>query len=61
MKKENDLDSFVNYTTEKYGRLDCVINNAGWHPPATSILDITPNDFRDLLNLNLVSYWYLIK
>lgn len=59
--KEADLDRLLEFTITKFGRLDCIINNAGWHPPATSIIDFTTKDFRDLLNFNLVPYWYLIK
>lgn len=38
-----------------FGRIDCLINNAGWHPPHKPIDELTAGDFRDLLELNLVS------
>lgn len=44
----------IDVTVSKYGGIDCLVNNAGWHPPFTSIDDFTVEDFKDLLNLNLV-------
>lgn len=56
-----DLQRLVNFTLDEYGRIDCLINNAGWHPPPTSFIDTKTEDFEYLLNLNLVSYFYLSK
>jgi len=49
------IESLIDSTISKYGRLDCLINNAGWHPPHKPIDDFSIQDFRDLLDLNLVS------
>jgi len=43
------------------GRIDCLINNAGWHPPHKPIDDFSVQDFRDLLELNLVSMFAACK
>ena len=43
------------------GRLDCLINNAGTHPPHKSIDEFSVDEFRDLLDLNLVSYFAACK
>ncbi|XP_031568140.1 17-beta-hydroxysteroid dehydrogenase 14-like [Actinia tenebrosa] len=59
--KEDDLKSLVDKTVEKYGHLDCLINNAGWHPPAKTIDDTSVEDFKSLLNFNLVNYFILCK
>lgn len=56
-----EIESLINATVEKYGRLDCLINNAGWHPPHKSIDDFSVQDFRDLLELNLVSIFAACK
>lgn len=53
--KESDMTNMVDQTIEAYGRLDCLINNAGWHPPAMSIDQISLDDFESLLRLNLTS------
>ena len=39
----------------RHGRIDCLINNAGWHPPHEPIDDFSVEEFRALLELNLVS------
>jgi NAD(P)-dependent dehydrogenase (short-subunit alcohol dehydrogenase family)/L-rhamnose mutarotase len=53
--KTEELHNLVEQTVARYGRLDCLINNAGWHPPHRPIDDFSLTDFRALLELNLVS------
>ena len=53
--RETELTAFIHQATATMGRLDCLVNNAGWHPPHRPIDDFTAQDFRDLLELNLVS------
>ena len=55
ISKEDEVRALVRETMSRFGRLDCLINNAGWHPPHKPIDDFTPQDFRNLLELNLVS------
>ena len=31
---EGGMKSLIDGIAEKLGRLDCIVNNAGWHPPA---------------------------
>ncbi len=50
-----DMESLVEQTIEKFGRLDCIVNNAGWHPPTMTIEDTSVDDFENLLRLNLTS------
>src|SRR5215471_20730955 len=57
----DEIESLVARTVGLHGRLDCLINNAGWHPPHKPIDDFSINDFRDLLNLNLVSVFAACK
>ncbi len=45
----------------QFGRLDCLINNAGWHPGHKPIDDFSVQDFRTLLDLNLVSIFAACK
>jgi NAD(P)-dependent dehydrogenase (short-subunit alcohol dehydrogenase family) len=44
-----------------HGRLDCLINNAGQHPPHKTIDEFSIADFIALLQLNLVSYFAASK
>lgn len=53
--REQEMQSLVDQTVEQFGRLDCIVNNAGWHPPATSIEEISVEDYENLLRLNLTS------
>ena len=45
----------ISATVARHGRLDCLVNNAGWHPPHKPIDDFSLEEFRELLELNLVS------
>lgn len=56
-----DIERVVSHTAETFGRIDCLINNAGWHPPHKAIDDFSIDDFRALLDLNLVSYFAACK
>lgn len=53
--READLARFVHDAAAALGRLDCLVNNAGWHPPHRPIDDFSAAEFRSLLDLNLVS------
>ena len=57
----DDVKDLVDQTSEKYGQIDCLINNAGWHPPHKPIDDFSVEEFRDLLDLNLVSIFAACK
>jgi len=57
----DDNQRLVRLTIESMGRLDCLVNNAGWHPPYTTIDDTSVRDFSRLLHLNVTSYFELCK
>jgi NAD(P)-dependent dehydrogenase (short-subunit alcohol dehydrogenase family) len=57
----DEIRQLVEKTVELHGRLDCLINNAGWHPPHRTIDDFSIDEFKDLLELNLVSYFAACK
>ncbi|EMP41576.1 17-beta-hydroxysteroid dehydrogenase 14 [Chelonia mydas] len=48
-------------TWQRYGRIDCLVNNAGRHPPEEQIDDVTSQHFRELLEVNLVGYFLTAK
>jgi len=61
ISKTDEIRNLIDETLQKYGRIDCLINNAGWHPPHKPIDDFSVEEFRDLLNLNLVSIFTACK
>ncbi len=61
VSKVDDLRTLVEGTVRRFGRIDCLINNAGWHPPHKPIDDFTVEEFRALLDLNLVSIFSACK
>jgi NAD(P)-dependent dehydrogenase (short-subunit alcohol dehydrogenase family) len=61
VSKVAEVESLIARTVERFGRIDCLINNAGWHPPHKPIDDFSVQDFRDLLELNLVSIFAACK
>lgn len=57
----DDIRNLIDGTVSRHARLDCLINNAGWHPPHKPIDDFSIQEFRDLLELNLVSIFTASK
>ena len=53
--KTAEIEKLIEITASDYGRIDCLINNAGWHPPHKPIDDFTIAEFRELLDMNLIS------
>src|SRR4051794_19056392 len=54
MTKPEQIEALVARAMESFGRIDCLINNAGEHPPHKPIDDFSVDEFRALLELNLV-------
>lgn len=49
------IQAAIEETVQRFGRLDCLINNAGVHPPATALEDTRIDDLERLLRVNFVS------
>ena len=61
VRKIDEIRNLIETTLSRYGRIDCLINNAGWHPPHKPIDEFSVEEFRDLLDLNLVSIFAACK
>ena len=61
VSKPDQVRRLIEAAVRRHGRLDCLINNAGWHPPHTPIDDISLDAFRSLLDLNLMSVFAACK
>jgi NAD(P)-dependent dehydrogenase (short-subunit alcohol dehydrogenase family) len=55
------VQRLIEQTVHIYGRIDCLINNAGWHPPHKPIDDFSIAEFRSLLDLNLIGLFAACK
>lgn len=54
LTRQPDVDTLFSKAMEHYGRLDVLVNNAG-RSMRGKVLDTTPEQFRDLLELNLIA------
>jgi len=61
VSKVAEVEALIDFAVQRYGRIDCLINNAGWHPPHKTIDEFTYQDFRDLFELNVVSIFAACK
>lgn len=61
LRKSDDIRNLIETTIARHAGIDCLINNAGWHPPHKPIDDVSAEDFLDLINLNLISIFSTCK
>ncbi|XP_077171726.1 L-fucose dehydrogenase-like [Paroedura picta] len=61
VRSETDIKVLISVTVERYGHLDCLVNNAGGHPPDQTIDEVSAQEFRSLMDLNVVSYFLAAK
>jgi NAD(P)-dependent dehydrogenase (short-subunit alcohol dehydrogenase family) len=52
--RQDEVDSLFEQALARFGRLDVLVNNAG-RSMRGKVLDTTPEQFRDLLELNLIA------
>ena len=57
-----DVERMVKAAVEKFGRLDCAVNNAGIVGPRfTPAADVTEAQWDELMNVNLKGVWLCMK
>jgi A-factor type gamma-butyrolactone 1'-reductase (1S-forming) len=57
-----DVERMVKVTLEKFGRLDCAVNNAGISGPRfTPVADVTEEQWDQVMNVNLKGVWLCMK
>lgn len=49
------LQTIIQEIASDFGRIDCLINNAGVHPPATALSDFSVLQMEELLRINFLS------
>src|SRR5262249_53787141 len=57
----DEIENLITETVGRCGRIDCLINNAGWHPPHKPIDEFSIQDLRDLIDLNVISVFAACK
>jgi len=55
VRQELEMRGLFVRAIDRFGRIDCLVNNAGWHPPARKIEEVSVEDFEQLVRLNLTS------
>jgi 3-oxoacyl-[acyl-carrier protein] reductase len=59
--KRSDIDAAVKVATEKFGRLDIVVNNAGWTYRNKPLLELTEQEFDKVFNVNVKSIFHMMN
>ncbi|KAM4801060.1 L-fucose dehydrogenase isoform X2 [Urocitellus parryii] len=59
--QEEDVKTLISETILRFGHLDCVVNNAGYHPPPQWLEETSAQGFRQLLELNLLGTYTVTK
>lgn len=61
VRKPEELQKVLDEALAAFGRVDCLINNAGSHPAPTAIDDFSIQDCKDLFDINFISYFAMCK
>ncbi len=59
----DDIDALVAATIDRFGRLDCLVNNAGWTTvvPHDDLDQLTDDIFTKTFDVNVLGTWQLTK
>ncbi|MGA7330056.1 MAG: SDR family oxidoreductase [Rhodomicrobium sp.] len=57
--KRADIDSAVNKTLDNFGRLDIVVNNAGWTHKNRPMLEVNEEEFDRVYAINVKSIYHM--
>ena len=58
--KRADIDALVKATTDRWGRLDIVVNNAGWTHRNQPLLDVDEATFDRVYDINVKSIFHMV-
>ncbi|MEB3366431.1 SDR family NAD(P)-dependent oxidoreductase [Saccharopolyspora mangrovi] len=59
--KSDEVENMVAAATDRYGRLDCAVNNAACPPDRERIVDADVESFREVVEINLTSVLVCLK
>lgn len=52
------LTAEIQAVHQRFGRIDCLVNNAGIHPPATTLEETTADELRRVFEINVLSNFF---
>jgi 3-oxoacyl-[acyl-carrier protein] reductase len=61
VSRAEDVEAAVAATMEAFGRLDIVVNNAGWTNPNRPLMETDEATFRKIYDINVVSIFHMTK
>jgi NAD(P)-dependent dehydrogenase (short-subunit alcohol dehydrogenase family) len=61
VSEESDVVSAVGEATERLGGLDLLVNNAGIGGPSSTVMDLSVEDFRRVIDVNLVGTFLMSR
>ena len=61
VSKSNDVKKIIKEFVDKFGKIDILVNNAGIAPPNTKLLDISEEEWDEILDINLKSMFLVTK
>ena len=56
-----DVESMVGQVVDRFGKLDCAVNNAGLSYPFVATADIEEDDWSSVIDVNLTGVWRCMK
>lgn len=54
-RQPDQIRNAIEQTVQQFGRLDCLVNNVGWHPPALTIEQTSLETLEEQMRLNFTS------
>ena len=61
MSKPADIRAMVDFTIERYGRLDCAVNNAAYDGERFSVVELDEDEWDRSQSVNLKGVWLCMK
>ncbi|MCF3975044.1 SDR family oxidoreductase [Paracoccus salsus] len=61
VSKGDQVEAAVRQTLDAFGRLDIVVNNAGWTNPNRPLMETDEDTFRKIYDINVLSIFHMTK